>query len=144
MEPDWIWGLAGGGLIGLGGTVLLLGNGQIMGASGILGRLIEREPRDTQWWERLVFVLCLAGVPALLHWGAGITVDTDVTNNALLLVLAGLAVGLGTRTANGCTSGHGVCGISRLSIRGIVATLIYMGSGAATVAILRHMFGAFS
>lgn len=144
MQQDWIWGLLGGGLIGLGGAVLLLGNGRIMGASGILGGLLTRDGARPLQLERLVFIIAVAGVPFLMHYVAAIPVEAVVTQNIPLLLVAGLLVGLGTRTANGCTSGHGVCGISRFSIRGIVATCIYIGAGAVTVAVLRNIFGVFS
>lgn len=138
MPIEWIWGLVGGALIGCAGAVYLLGNGRIMGASGILGGLIDGTGRDTSA-ERLAFLAALIGVPALLFmWGT--PVETHATTNWLLLVAGGLLVGLGTRIGNGCTSGHGVCGISRLNIRGIVATCIYIGAGVFSVTALRGMF----
>ncbi len=138
MPIEWIWGLVGGALIGCAGAVYLLGNGRIMGASGILGGLVDGTGRDTSA-ERLAFLAALIGVPALLFmWGT--PVETHATTNWLLLVAGGLLVGLGTRIGNGCTSGHGVCGISRLNIRGIVATCIYIGAGVLSVTALRGMF----
>lgn len=144
MQQDWIWGLLGGGLIGLGGALLLLGNGRIMGASGILGGLITRGGDRALQLERLVFLAAVIGVPLFMHRIADISVETTVTRNIPLLVSAGILVGVGTRVANGCTSGHGVCGISRLSLRGITATVLYIGAGALTVAAMRHIFGALS
>lgn len=138
MPIDWIWGLVGGMLIGCAGAVYLLGNGRIMGASGILGGLVDGTARDTAV-ERLAFLAALIAIPALLFmWGT--PVDTHATNNWPLLVAGGVLVGLGTRIGNGCTSGHGVCGISRLNIRGIVATCIYIGAGVLSVTALRGMF----
>ncbi|TMM54095.1 YeeE/YedE family protein [Sulfitobacter sabulilitoris] len=141
MDIAWIWGLVGGGLIGLAGAVYLLGNGRIMGASGIIGGLVDTSGRDTAA-ERLAFLAALIAVPAALHYLGGARVDTGVTGDIWLIVPAGVLVGLGTRIGNGCTSGHGVCGISRLSPRGIVATLVYIGAGVLTVAAVRALLGA--
>lgn len=138
MPIDWIWGLIGGVLIGCAGAVYLLGNGRIMGASGILGGLVDGTARDAAA-ERLAFLAALIAVPALLFM-SGARVDTHATDNWPLLVAGGLLVGLGTRIGNGCTSGHGVCGISRLNLRGIVATCIYIGAGVLSVTALRGMF----
>lgn len=140
MEADWIWGLGGGLLIGLGGAVYLLGNGRIMGASGILGGLLDGSGRNTAA-ERSAFIAGVIVVPLLIGLLTGSTPDTQVTGNAGLLVLAGLLVGVGTRVANGCTSGHGVCGISRLSLRGIAATAVFMLAGILTLAVLRQILG---
>jgi len=140
MYIDWIWGLAGGLLIGCAGAVFLLGNGRIMGASGIIGGLVDGSGRQDAA-ERLVFLLGLAGVPALLMLLSGGGATTNLTGNFGLVILAGLLVGLGTRIGNGCTSGHGVCGISRLNPRGIIATLVYIGAGALIVVALRLLAG---
>ena len=136
---DWIWGFTGGLLIGLAGAVFLLMNGRIMGASGIIGGLIDRSGWSN-WAERLVFLFGLIAVPPLLVPLYRV-VDTHVTSNWGIIILGGLLVGLGTRWANGCTSGHGVCGISRLSLRGIVATVFYILAGGLTLALLRHVLG---
>lgn len=139
MEQDWIWGLIGGLLIGCGGAVYLLGNGRIMGASGIIGGLVDGSGR-TSARERGIFLLGVALIPLLLlpfFRGA----ETHLTENPVVLIAAGLLVGLGTRLANGCTSGHGVCGISRLSLRGIVATVFYIGAGGLTIVLFRHLLG---
>ncbi|UWQ51213.1 YeeE/YedE family protein [Leisingera caerulea] len=140
MEADWIWGLGGGLLIGLGGAVYLLGNGRIMGASGILGGLLDGSGRNTAA-ERTAFIAGVIAMPLLIGLLTGGTPDTHVTSNAAVLVLAGLLVGIGTRVANGCTSGHGVCGISRLSLRGIAATAVFMLAGVLTLAVLRQLLG---
>ncbi len=137
---DWLWGLIGGLMIGSAAALFLLGNGRVMGASGLLGGLIDRSARGDEA-ERLVFLAGLIGVPVVIVL-AGATMDTQATTNPLLLIAGGLAVGVGTRIANGCTSGHGVCGISRLSPRGIVATLCYIGAGAVTVAVMNVIGGA--
>ena len=140
METDWIWGLVGGLLIGCGGAVYLLGNGRIMGASGILGGLIDGSGRSS-WVERLVFLAGVMILPLILWPLYSVQIDTHITSNATVIIAAGLLVGVGTRIANGCTSGHGVCGISRLSLRGIVATVFYILAGGLTLALLRHVWG---
>lgn len=140
MHVEWIWGLTGGLLIGLGAAVFLLGNGRIMGASGILGGLFERAPKDVKS-ERLVFIAGLIGMPLLQRPLIAPEVQTHLTANLAVVIAAGLLVGVGTRIANGCTSGHGVCGISRFSLRGIVATVIYILAGALTMVLLRHLWG---
>ena len=139
MNPDWIYGLIGGMLIGTGGAVYLLANGRIMGASGIIGGLVDGSGRSTMW-ERLSFLAGLALIPMALLVALG-PKDTYATGNFALLVAAGLLVGIGTRLANGCTSGHGVCGISRMSLRGMVATVFYILAGGLTVVLFRHLLG---
>lgn len=139
IPTDWIWGLIGGMLIGLGGAVYLLANGRIMGASGIIGGLVDRSGWSTGA-ERLVFLAGVFALPILLTPLVG-AVDTHVTDNWLVIIAAGLLVGIGTRLANGCTSGHGVCGISRLSLRGMVATVFYIMAGGLTVILFRHILG---
>ncbi|MHA6324929.1 YeeE/YedE family protein [Roseivivax sp. CAU 1753] len=139
MPTDWIMGLAGGMLIGLGGAVFLLMNGRIMGASGLIGGLVDGSGRSNAG-ERIAFLAGTAGVPLILALIFG-AVDNHLTENVVLLVAAGLLVGVGTRIANGCTSGHGVCGISRLSLRGIVATCFYILAGGLTIAVFRHVLG---
>ncbi len=140
MPSEWLWGLAGGLLIGLAASFYLIVNGRVMGASGILGGLADRTARGGDATERLAFIAGLVIVPAALHalTGRG---DTHLTAGLPLLVLAGLLVGLGTRLARGCTSGHGVCGLSRLSPRGIVATALYLGAGVSAMFVFRHILG---
>ena len=140
MEPDWIWGLVGGLLIGLGGAVYLLGNGRIMGASGIIGGLVDGSGRDTAT-ERLAFLAAVAIVPIVLTPLYNVDITTNLTSNWVVVAAAGLLVGVGTRIANGCTSGHGVCGISRFSLRGMVATVFYILAGGITVVLFRHILG---
>jgi len=140
METDWIWGLIGGGLIGLGGAVYLLGNGRIMGASGILGGLIDGTGRTTAV-EKLAFLAGVVLLPLILQTVFAAQASTHMTNNITIIIAAGLLVGIGTRIANGCTSGHGVCGISRLSLRGIVATVFYILAGGLTLVLFRHVLG---
>ena len=136
---DWMWGLAGGLMIGTAGAIFLLVNGRIMGASGIIGGLVDRSGWAT-WTERLAFLAGLVLVPALLV-PLYDRVETNITGNVAVIVAAGLLVGIGTRLANGCTSGHGVCGISRLSLRGIAATAFYLLAGGAVMVAARHWLG---
>lgn len=140
MTVEWLWGFAGGLLIGLGASVYLLCNGRIMGASGILGGLLERSDRGATT-ERLAFLAGLVGMPFLLHPLIAPQAQTHLTSDLAIVIMAGLLVGVGTRIANGCTSGHGVCGISRFSLRGIVATVFYILAGGLTVALFRHALG---
>ena len=139
MQPDWTAGLIGGLIIGLAAAVFLLGNGRIMGASGLIGGVVDGSGRSNMT-ERLWFLGGMFGAPALVALIVGAP-DTHVTGNAAALIAAGLLVGIGTRVANGCTSGHGVCGISRLSLRGIVATVFYILAGGLTVVVFRHILG---
>ena len=139
MVTDWLWGLLGGLMIGSAAAVYLLFNGRIMGASGVIGGLIDGTDRAILA-ERLAFLAGLIVLPLLMAQ-AGVTADTNLTGNFAVIVAAGLLVGLGTRLANGCTSGHGVCGISRLSLRGIVATVFYVLAGGLVMALFRHVLG---
>jgi uncharacterized membrane protein YedE/YeeE len=132
-------GLLGGALIGLASAALLLANGRIAGVSGILGRCFLPERGDIAW--RLAF---LAGLPlgaALATRLAGDVHGFAITGSPVLLVAGGLLVGFGTQLGSGCTSGHGVCGIARGSRRSIVATLVFMATGAITVFVMRHVLG---
>ncbi|EKD60692.1 MAG: YeeE/YedE family protein [uncultured bacterium] len=136
---DWIWGFVGGLMIGGAAAIFLLFNGRIMGASGIIGELVDRSGL-ANWAERVVFLAGLIAVPYLLALTFG-GAETHLTGNWLVIVIAGILVGVGSRLANGCTSGHGVCGISRLSLRGIVATVFYIVAGGVTMAVMRHLIG---
>ena len=139
MPLDWIMGLLGGALIGTAAAIYLLVSGKVMGASGIIGGLVDGSGRH-EWRDRAALIAGLITAPGLLAvaMGGG---QTFLTNNWAIIIVAGLLVGIGTRLANGCTSGHGVCGISRLSLRGIVATAFYIGAGGLTVVIFKHMLG---
>lgn len=139
MPVDWIWGLVGGLAIGLAATFLLLMNGTIMGVSGVLGGLVDRTGWK-DWPERAAFLIGTLALPALIVPGIWDTA-THLTGNWVVIVVAGVLVGVGTRLANGCTSGHGVCGISRLSLRGIVATVFYVIAGGVMLATMRHLWG---
>ena len=139
MPQDFLLGALGGLMIGSAAALYLLVNGRIMGASGILGGLVDGTGRGTGS-ERLAFIAGLVAVPGVIAWLTG-TGETHATGNLALLIFGGLLVGLGTRLANGCTSGHGVCGISRLSLRGIVATVFYLFAGGIVVIVVRHWLG---
>jgi len=139
MQHDWIMGLVGGGIIGLAGALFLLVNGRIMGASGIIGGLVDGSGRS-DWVERAALLAGLVIVPAIAAFAVGGS-ETNLTGNVAVIIAAGLLVGIGTRLANGCTSGHGVCGISRLSLRGIVSTAFYIGAGGLTMVLFKHVLG---
>ena len=128
--------LAGGLLIGTAAAMFLLLNGKIAGISGILGGLLRPTAGDTGW--RVAFLLGLVAAPLLYQLVAPLPV-VQIDAGTTLLVVAGLLVGLGTRYGSGCTSGHGVCGLSRLSPRSMVATAAFMASGFVTVFVVRHL-----
>jgi len=130
--------LAGGLLIGIAAAMFVLLNGRIAGVSGVLGGLVSPAKGDVAW--RMSFVLGLLIAPTVYaFFSAGTPLRIDAGEGAL--VLAGLLVGAGTRYGSGCTSGHGICGLSRLSPRSLVATLAFMGAGFVTVFSLRHLLG---
>ena len=141
MQIDWNnftpWAaLAGGMLIGLSAAVFVLFNGRIAGISGILGGLLEWPKGDVAW--RLAFLAGLIGAP--LVYGAVLTLpEVRIDADFPTLIIAGLLVGVGTRYGSGCTSGHGVCGLSRMSPRSLVATVTFMLAGFATVFVVRHL-----
>ncbi|MDM0058619.1 YeeE/YedE family protein [Variovorax fucosicus] len=141
MSIDWThftpWAsLAGGVLIGIAAAMFALLNGRIAGISGVVGGLLRPASGDVAW--RLAFTLGLAGAPlaylVFAPWPA-----PQIDAGYLALVAAGLLVGIGTRYGAGCTSGHGVCGLSRLSPRSLVATVAFMGAGFVTVFVIRHL-----
>lgn len=140
IETDWIWGLVGGLMIGSAAAIFLLVNGRVMGASSIIGGLVDGSGLATAA-ERVAFVAGLIAIPALMLPLWGDAAATHLTSNLAVVIAAGLLVGLGTRLANGCTSGHGVCGISRLSLRGIVATVFYLLAGGLVMVTFRHVLG---
>lgn len=143
MTIDWLhftpWpALAGGALIGLAAALFVLFNGRIAGISGLLGSLLVRGGEGRG--EKALFLLGVLLAPLLWQVFAALPV-IEFQGGWLSLLVAGLLVGVGTRYGAGCTSGHGVCGISRLSPRSLVATLAFMASGFATVYVLRHGLG---
>ncbi|WP_395405511.1 YeeE/YedE family protein [Pseudoduganella sp. UC29_106] len=128
--------LAGGILIGLSATVLILMNGRVAGVSGIVGGLLVPRKGDVSW--RLAFLAGLIGAPLVYALFLPLP-EVRVAAGPAGLVAAGLLVGIGTRYGSGCTSGHGVCGVSRMSPRSLVATAAFMLAGFATVFVLRHL-----
>ncbi|MFT7223061.1 MAG: putative membrane protein YedE/YeeE [Cellvibrionaceae bacterium] len=129
--------IAGGLLIGFASALLLLFRGKIAGISGILWGALATTGSDKFW--RWLFLLGLIIGAALYHWISGAPVPSS--NSSLIsAIVGGLIVGIGTKLGSGCTSGHGVCGIGRLSMRSIVATCIFMVTGILTVYLLRHVF----
>ncbi len=129
--------LAGGALIGLAAAMFVLLNGRIAGISGIVGGLLRPKPGDVSW--RLAFVIGLIAAPAAYGVFA-VLPASRIDAGVGLLIVAGLLVGVGTRYGAGCTSGHGVCGLSRLSARSLAATLLFMAAGFATVFVMRHLY----
>lgn len=127
--------LAGGALIGLAASAMLLLNGRIAGVSGIFGALLRPEKGETLWRAAFVIGLFLAGVAFFRFRGAS---AIDLPRSLAVLGLGGFLVGLGTRLANGCTSGHGICGLGRFSKRSLAATLTFMAAGAVTVLVFDH------
>jgi len=145
MTIDWNhftpWAsLAGGILLGLASALFILVNGRILGISGILGGLLLPKGADAGW--RVAFLLGMLAAPVTLAWIAPADLITAPTIDAgyAAVVVAGLLVGYGTRLGSGCTSGHGVCGLSRLSPRSLVATGSFMAAGFAIVYVMRHLF----
>ncbi|MGD9913505.1 MAG: YeeE/YedE family protein [Rhizobiaceae bacterium] len=133
--------LVGGAMIGLSAVLLMLWEGRIAGISGIAGRLLPPY-RDGAFLSRLGFVAGIIAAPLLMTWGSGEALVQTVSSNVPLMVVAGLLVGFGSVWGNGCTSGHGVCGLSRLSTRSLVATGVFMAAAFATVFLVRHVIGA--
>ena len=144
MSIDWTHftpfsSLSGGIILGIASAVFILVNGRILGISGIVGGLFPPKLGDTFW--RISFLLGFAAAPTVFH----AVVPTDyitaprIDATDMMVVIAGLLVGIGTRYASGCTSGHGVCGLSRLSPRSLVATASFMSAGFITVYIMRHL-----
>lgn len=132
----------GGAILGLGAALMLHGLGRIAGISGIFGGLLMRKTGDVAW--RVAFVLGLVLGGALMFQLAPAMFSINIERSLLTIVIAGLLVGFGTRMGNGCTSGHGVCGISRLSPRSLIATATFMVTGALTVFLASHVFGGQS
>lgn len=134
-----IMAAAGGILVGLAAVLLLLADGRIAGISGIIGGLLAPQAGDVGW--RVAFLAGLLLAPILWRASAGEAPPVTVTPSPTLLVIGGLPVGYGARLGSGCTSGHGVCGLARLSPRSIVATAVFLASAIATVFVTRHLIG---
>jgi len=143
MTIDWIaftpWSaVIGGAIIGVAAAMLALVNGRVAGISGIVGGLLRPHAGDIGW--RFAFVAGLIAAPTVYAL-SGTSLTSTIDGSYPVLIAAGLLVGVGTRYAGGCTSGHGVCGLSRLSPRSLVATCAFMAAGFATVYVVRHAIG---
>lgn len=143
MQIDWIhftpWSsLMGGILLGIAAGALFLNSGRILGITGILEGLLTPKSDDSSW--RLVFLLgmFISPLAAKFLLPAGLLHAPRIDANWAMVIAAGLLVGFGTRWGAGCTSGHGICGLSRLSVRSLVATLSFMSAGFVTVFVVRH------
>jgi hypothetical protein len=144
MNLDWAnftpWSsLTGGIILGIASALFILINGRILGISGILGGLLPPKVGDTTW--RIAFLLGMFAAPTVFHAvvPAEYITAPRIEATEWMIVVAGLLVGVGTRYASGCTSGHGVCGLSRLSPRSLVATASFMSAGFVTVYVIRHL-----
>ena len=131
--------LIGGALIGLSASILLLTHGKVAGISGLYGGILRRATPDRALRVAFIAGLLVAGL--LVRVFAPAAFETEWTATLPLALVAGLLVGFGTQLGNGCTSGHGVCGMSRLSARSLVATGTFMATGIVTVFVVRHLFG---
>ena len=129
----------GGLLIGLSAGLMMLGNGRIAGISGIFRGTIQ--PAESDWLWRALFVAGLVASGGIMFMIRPEWFAISIDRSLFAIAAAGLLVGFGTRLGNGCTSGHGVCGLSRFSIRSLVATLSFMGTGALVVFVINHLLG---
>ena len=134
--------LAGGLLIGLSAALLIALLGRVAGISGITGALLQMPTWSAvkQWGWRLAFIVGMVAAPLVWQLFAPLPA-MEMPSNPVVIIVAGLLVGFGTRMGSGCTSGHGVCGLSRLSMRSLAATLTFIATGAVTVFVMRHVFG---
>ena len=134
--------LAGGLLIGLSAALLIALLGRVAGISGITGALLQMPTWSAvkQWGWRLAFVVGMLAAPLVWQLFAPLPA-MEMPSNPVIIIVAGLLVGFGTRMGSGCTSGHGICGLSRLSMRSLAATLTFIATGAVTVFVMRHVFG---
>ena len=133
--------LGGGALISLGAVLLMLGLGRILGATGIMSGLVFAENSSEFSW-RAAMVVGMILSPGLIFWVTGQMPEISVPVSPLMIAIGGVIVGFGASLGSGCTSGHGVCGLSRLSVRSIVAVPTFMVTAAITVYLIRHVFGA--
>jgi len=144
MNIDWAHftpfaSLTGGIILGVASAIFILINGRVLGISGILGGLMPPKVGDTSW--RIAFMLGLFAAPTVFHavMPAQYITAPRIDATDMMVIVAGLLVGIGTRYASGCTSGHGVCGLSRLSPRSLLATASFMSAGFVMVYVLRHV-----
>lgn len=143
MTIDWLQftpysALFGGALIGLAASLFMLFNGRIAGVSGIVAGLLRPNGSGIVW--RVAFIAGLVVAP-LLYRAFFTLPESHIDTSTVVLAMAGVLVGIGTRYGSGCTSGHGVCGLSRLSLRSLVATVVFMFFGFLTVFLMRHLMG---
>ena len=145
MNIDWThftpWSsLSGGVILGIASAIFILINGRVLGISGILGGLLPPKSGDTLW--RIAFLAGMFAAPWVCNLlaPADLITTPQIDANTIVLIIAGLLVGVGTRYGSGCTSGHGVCGLSRMSPRSLVATVSFMAAGFLTVYLVRHLF----
>jgi uncharacterized protein len=144
MQIDWlsftpIPSLLGGMILGVAAALYVILHGRILGISGIVSGLLHPKESDTAW--RLSLVLGLITAPFLAALFFGIFPIIEIDSSWTAIVIAGLLVGFGAQYGSGCTSGHGICGLSRLSPRSLLATLAFMGAGFITVFVIRHLIG---
>lgn len=135
MEQSFIYALIGGVIIAIAASLKMLFNGRVAGISGILGGIFNFTPGDVSW--RSLFILGLIGSGVMMKFIAPQFFNYQIETSYPMLVIAGLFVGFGTRLGSGCTSGHGVCGIPRMSTRSILATCIFMATAIVTVFLLK-------
>lgn len=133
---DYLLALIGGIMIGSAAVLLMAAHGKIMGVSGIVKQLLPPTASDWQW--RALFIAGTVIAPLFTLLLTGKFPDVTITTNPGVLLIGGLIVGVGTALGNGCTSGHGVCGMSRLSARSIIATCVFMVTAIITVYVVRH------
>lgn len=133
MSSTWLLALAGGAMIGLASALLLLTHGRIAGVSGITGALLQRTTPDRAW--RLAFIGGLLAAGLVAQEVAPASIGQGIPSLPIVAI-AGVLVGFGTRLGNGCTSGHGICGLSRLSVRSIAAVMTFMATGALTATLV--------
>ena len=136
-EFNWMTALIGGILIGISSTIMLAWNGRIAGISGMVHGLVTPAAGEVTW--RWIFLVGLIGGGALYEFGAGFGRTPQLSFMPLAMIIGGLLVGFGTRMGNGCTSGHGVCGLGRLSPRSLVAVITFLATGMITVYVMRHV-----
>ena len=141
MSDAWINALIGGAMIGLASGGLMLTVGRIAGISGVLGGLIKPAPEDWKWRAAFVLGMIAPGTTAAIAGGWFPLEPLASTRPLPLLIVAGLLVGAGTSLANGCTSGHGVCGLARFSGRSLAAVATFLGTGFIVTYVVRHLLG---
>lgn len=138
MPSSWLFALLGGALIGVAGALLFFTHGRIAGISGIYGSLLSPSTRDRDW--RIAFLVGL-GLAGVIGGMVSPTLVGASVRPLPVVIVAGLLVGYGTRLGSGCTSGHGVCGLARFSLRSLVATTTFLGAAIVTVWLVRHVGG---